>query len=84
MPKTNLKKLEKLYKESTPGPWVVKDVKYVYAPCPCCGTIAECSQFGVMETPDCYNTELIVAMHTELPKMIKELKKFREMFKREV
>jgi hypothetical protein len=74
--------LETLYDNSTPGPWVVKDLKFVYAPCPCCGVVAECAQYGVQETPDNYNTEIIVAMHSALPSLIKELREARKKLKR--
>ncbi len=77
MPKVDIDALEKLYNESTPGPWIVRDMKFVHAPCPCCGDVAECVQYGPGNDKENYNTEIIVAMHTALPHLITELRAAR-------
>lgn len=55
-----LQQLKRLAEEATPGPWVVGDhPSKVVAPCPCCGLIATCSQYGPGEGTDSYNSEYI-------------------------
>lgn len=67
---TPLEKLKKLENGAAPGPWRVKDLKWVYSDCPCCGEIAECMQFGAAEMPSCYHTELFVALRNLAPELI--------------
>lgn len=69
--KSKFKRLRKLAQKATPGPWEVGDhPSKVIAPCPCCGPVATCDQYGPSETPDCYNSEYIAAAN---PRVILEL-----------
>ena len=58
---------------AAPAPWVVKNLKYVVAPCPCCGQICECDQFGVSDVPECYHSEFIAHARTDLPKALDQI-----------
>lgn len=59
----DLSKLRKLASNATPGPWVVgENVAEVIAPCPCCGLIATCAQYGPSDDdPECFNSGYIAA-----------------------
>lgn len=55
-------RLRELAKAATPGPWEVGDHQsLVVSPCPCCGLIATCAQFGPGEGPLNYNSDYIAA-----------------------
>ena len=66
-------KARKLCDGAAPPPWIVKDLKYVVAPCPCCGQICECDQFGASDDPECYHSEFIANARTSLPNALDQI-----------
>ena len=70
--------IKKRCNESTPGPWIVgKHPKVVTAPCPCCGDICECTQYGPGEGPRNYNSEFIAHAREDVPWLMAEIERLR-------
>ncbi len=75
----NLAKLKHIANESTPGPWKVGNhPSKVVAPCPCCGDIAVCAQYGPGEETENYNSKYIAAFNPQVAlELIVEIERLR-------
>lgn len=82
MTRRQIRRIKKRCETATPAPWVVENLKYVVAPCPCCGRICECVQFGASDSPDCYNSEFIAHSRTDIPLLVSDSEQARALILR--
>lgn len=75
----DLGELKRVANSSTPGPWEVGDhPSKVTAPCPCCGDVATCTQYGPGEEMSNYNSKHIAAFNPSVAlELIAELERLR-------
>lgn len=65
--------LRRLAAAATPPPWEVRPGRVVFAPCKCCGLVADCAQFG--PDPECSNAAYIVAACNAVPGLLADLER---------